>query len=114
MEKSIDVFSDICELMQLDDIDAGTYSPLTLAYIGDAVYEVVIRTKVVNMANMQVNKLHKKSSSLVKAQTQAKIIRLLEDELDENEMSVFKRGRNAKSFTKAKNGSKALSALHHS
>ncbi len=105
MEKIIDVFSDICELMQLDDIDAGTYSPLTLAYIGDAVYEVVIRTKVVNMANMQVNKLHKKSSSLVKAQTQAKIIRLLEDELDENEMSVFKRGRNAKSFTKAKNAS---------
>ncbi len=103
MEKSIDMFGDICEAIGLSDIDADTYSPLTLAYIGDAVYEVVIRTMVVDMANMQVNKLHKKSSSLVKAKTQARIIRLLEDELDEKEMSVFKRGRNAKSFTKAKN-----------
>ena len=48
-------------------VDAGTYSPLVLAYIGDAVYEVMIRAKVVNKGSIQVNKLHKKSAELVKA-----------------------------------------------
>lgn len=103
MEKSLDIFGQIKSGMSLGDMDADSYSPLVLAYIGDAIYEVVIRTMVVSWANTQVNKLHKKSSGLVKAQTQARMIKSLLEELDEKETAVYKRGRNAKSFTKAKN-----------
>ena len=51
------------EKFHLKDTDAGQYSPLVLAYLGDAAYEILIRTIVVSEGNMQVNKLHKKSSS---------------------------------------------------
>lgn len=107
MEESIDIFEIIGQQMDLGEVDADTYSPLTLAYIGDAIYEIVIRTMVVAKSNMQVNKLHKKSSSLVNAATQADIIKFLMDsnELTDREVAVYKRGRNAKSFTKAKNAS---------
>jgi len=81
------------------------YSPLVLAYVGDAVYEIMIRTKVVNGGSVQVNKLHKHSASLVKAETQAKMITALLEELTEEEIAVYKRGRNAKSYTMAKNAS---------
>ena len=93
------------EAFQLKEVDAGMYSPLVLAYVGDAVYEIMIRTKVVNGGNVQVNKLHKMSASLVKAETQAKIVLALQEELTEEEISVYKRGRNAKSFSMAKNAS---------
>lgn len=107
MEESIDIFEIIRQQMDLGEVDADTYSPLTLAYIGDAIYEIVIRTMVVAKSNMQVNKLHKKSSSFVNAATQADIIKFLMDsnELTDREVAVYKRGRNAKSFTKAKNAS---------
>lgn len=107
MEESIDIFGTIREKFDIPQIDADTYSPLTLAYIGDAVYEIVIRTMIVAQSNMQVNKLHKKSSTLVNAGTQASIIKYLIDKemLTDKETSVYKRGRNAKSFTKAKNAS---------
>jgi len=90
---------------QLKEVDAGMYSPLVLAYVGDAVYEIMIRTKVVNGGSVQVNKLHKHSASLVKAETQAKMITALLEELTEEEIAVYKRGRNAKSYTMAKNAS---------
>ena len=105
MEESIDLFEQIRLGMDLENVDGNTYSPLTLAYIGDAIYEIVIRTMVVSRGNMQVNKLHKKSSNLVKAQTQAEMAKHITDNLDDKELSVYKRGRNAKSFTKAKNAS---------
>lgn len=99
-------FTDCCqEKLRLKKMDPDTYSPLALAYMGDAVYEIIIRTLVMNRGNMQVNKLHKKSSGLVKATTQAAMARLLEEELTEDEIAVFKRGRNAKSMTSAKNAS---------
>ena len=82
-----------------------SYSPLTLAYIGDAVYEVVIRTLVISDGNTQVNKLHKRASYYVKANTQAELIKLLMAELTEEELHYYKRGRNAKSYTSAKNAS---------
>ena len=97
----------IRQALQLQEIDVRSYSPLALAYIGDAVYEVLIRTKVMNQGNMQVSKMHKKSASLVKAQAQANMIRLLVEELSEEEMAIYKRGRNAKSATIARNASMA-------
>lgn len=105
MEESINFLAFYKETFGLKRADAETYSPLVLAYIGDAVYELMIRTKIVNNGNMQVNKLHKKSSSLVKAETQARLIKILQPYLTEEEHAVFKRGRNAKSVTVAKNAS---------
>lgn len=83
---------------------ANTYSPLALAYIGDGVYEIFIRTYVMNKGNMPVNKMHKASRELVKASSQAKIYYLIEEFLTEEEEAVLRRGRNAKSFTSPKNG----------
>ncbi len=100
METCLNYFK---EAMHLEARDPGEYSPLALAYIGDAVYDLAIRTLVMNRGNMQVNKMHKKTASLVKAEAQANMYKLLEDELTEEEKSVYRRGRNAKSGTMAKN-----------
>lgn len=103
MEESLNFHSYICEKFQVKEQDIRTYSPLTLAYIGDGVYELVIRTVIVGKGNCPVNKLHRKSSSLVKASAQAKLIHSIMEELTEEEKIVYKRGRNAKSYTTAKN-----------
>ena len=93
--------SELKELFELKDRDLRTYSPLTLAYIGDGVYELVIRTILVKKGNCPVNQLHKKASSLVKAGAQSKMMELLEPDLTEEELAVYKRGRNAHSPTMA-------------
>ncbi len=80
------------QCMRLEPVDENSYSPLVLAYIGDSVYEVIIRTKVINRGSMQVNKMHKQSSELVKAGTQAELIKAIEDMLTQEEHAVFKRG----------------------
>ena len=64
METGLNAFK---EALHLKHVEAGEYSPLALAYIGDAVYELAIRTLVMNRGNMQVNKMHKKTANLVKA-----------------------------------------------
>ncbi|MBE7052356.1 MAG: Mini-ribonuclease 3 [Ruminococcaceae bacterium] len=78
-------------------------SPLSLAYIGDAVYEVYIRSYIMQSVNMPVAKLHKEATRYVSAKSQAKIYHLIKDKLTEEETEVFKRGRNAHSYTSAKN-----------
>lgn len=100
MEESI---KGLKERFHLKEADAKQYSPLVLAYMGDAVYEVVIRTLVVNGGNTQVNKLHKKTSGLVKAEAQANFLMAIEEALTDEERTIYKRGRNAKSFSMAKN-----------
>lgn len=82
---------------------ANIYSPLALAYIGDGVYELFIRTYVLSRGNMPVNKMHKASRELVRATAQAKLYHLIENQLTEEEMQVLKRGRNAKSISAPKN-----------
>lgn len=91
------------EIFDLQPVDLKTYSPLTLAYIVDAAYELVIRSLVVEQGNAPVNKLHKRSSRLVKAKAQAEAAVKLLDVFTEEEMAVYKRGRNARSHTMAKN-----------
>lgn len=91
--------------LDLPEIDPKTYSPLGLAYIGDAVYEIAVRTLVISEGNMSVNKYHKKSSSLVKASAQARVYDNIKERLTDEETAVYKRGRNAKSATAAKNAS---------
>jgi ribonuclease-3 family protein len=85
--------------------DIRTYSPLTLAYIGDSIYDLVIRSILVNKGNTPVNKLHQRASQVVKAQTQAAMILALMDELTDEEVDWYRRGRNSKPHTKAKNAS---------
>lgn len=95
------------ELFALEDRDLRTYSPLTLAYIGDGVYELIIRTILVKKGNCPVNQLHKRSSRLVKAATQSAMMEVLEPLLTQEELSVYRRGRNAHSPTMAKNATMA-------
>lgn len=78
-------------------------SPLVLAYIGDAVFELFVRTMVLSKGNAPVNKMHKCSSEFVRAKGQSDIYFKIEDMLTEEEQSVFRRGRNAKSHTMPKN-----------
>lgn len=104
MEESIITLDErFRELFDVQASDLRSYSPLTLAYIGDAIYELVIRSIIVEQGNAPVNKLHKRSSRLVKAQTQAEAAVAFMDLLTEEELAVYKRGRNARSHTMAKN-----------
>lgn len=105
MEESVtttDFLTYYKQCMKLEPVDANSYSPLVLAYIGDAVYELIIRARVINQGSMQVNKMHKHSAALVKASAQAQLIKALQEELTEEELAAYKRGRNAKSATMAK------------
>nr|WP_288054122.1 ribonuclease III domain-containing protein [Caloranaerobacter azorensis] len=78
-------------------------SPLQLAYIGDAIYELLIRTYLLSKKNISVNELHKEAVKYVKAKAQADIVHNLQDKLTEEEWSIIKRGRNAKSGSAPKN-----------
>ena len=99
------MFEAMEKAFQIGEVNVALYSPLTLAYIGDCVYELIIRTNLVTRGNAAVNKLNKKASNLAKASTQARIIESIMDMLSEDEEAAYKRGRNAHSCTKAKNAS---------
>lgn len=83
--------------------DIRSYSPLALAYIGDCVYELIIRTVIVEKGNKQPQKLHKEAAGFSRAGTQSDLYKALLDELSEEETDILKRGRNAHSHSKAKN-----------
>ncbi len=76
-------------------VDIRTYSPMAFAFLGDAVYSLIIRTMVVSKGNRQAEKLHNETSLLVRAQTQAAIGESIQDLLTEEERSIYKRGKNA-------------------
>ena len=103
-ERSLE--SCIDELFGLRQRDYSQYSPLTLAYIGDAVYDLVIRTMLVKRANMQTAKLHRDASSYVNAQAQAALLHVIDPELSEEERSVCRRGCNAHPGHQAKNATR--------
>ncbi|MDD3360617.1 MAG: ribonuclease III domain-containing protein [Hespellia sp.] len=107
MEKSItfDFTEYMQEVFELPEADARNYSPLTLAYIGDCIYDLIIKTINVSHGNKQVQKLHKETSALVQASAQSLMMRKMQEELTEEEHAVYKRGRNAKSVSPAKNQS---------
>jgi len=80
-------------------------NPLVLALIGDAIYEVFIRSYLIEKnRDMNVHKIHVKAVEYVKAHGQSEYMKLLIEDLNEEELSIFKRGRNAKSGTTPKNG----------
>jgi ribonuclease-3 family protein len=108
MEKSLDsnkcdIFRQIRERFQVSEVDIRTYSPLTLAYIGDGIYDLVIRSLVVGRGNTKASQLHQHTSHLVKAHSQSAMMEYILPELSEEEEAVYRRGRNAKSPTMAKN-----------
>ena len=105
MGESLTILEAIKRDFDCKDVDIRTYSPLTLAYIGDAIYDLAIRTIVVERGNRSANHLHKKTVTYVNARVQAKMMDVLEEELTEEEQAVYHRGRNAKSYTSAKNAS---------
>lgn len=88
---------------QIEDKDIKMMSPLQLAYIGDAVFELLVRTYLVSKNNLSVNELHKEAVKYVRAEAQSNIVRFLEEKLDTEEWSIVKRGRNAKSTSVPKN-----------
>lgn len=101
MEKGIDAY--IREQFDIKEVDIRTYSPLTLAYIGDGIFDLVIRSIVVGRGNTRANELHHRTSHIVKAHTQAEMAEKLLPVLTETENDIYRRGRNAKSPTMAKN-----------
>lgn len=103
MEESIGLLKKLKKEFDCEDVDLRNYSPLTLAFLGDCVFDLMIRTVIVERGNRAADSLHKKKSAIVKAQTQAKMAETIQELLTEEEISVYKRGRNAKSYSTAKN-----------
>ena len=93
------------EIFNSKEVRPNEYSPLALAFIGDSVFDLIIKSVIVEKANCQVNKLQNKTSKIVRATTQALIADALKDTLTEEETNIYRRGRNAKPYTKAKNAS---------
>ena len=105
MEESLSLLGAIRKKFVCDRVDVRTYSPLTLAFVGDCIYDLVIRTIVVERGNTAPGVLHTKKSSIVKAQAQAAQADALMEELTAEEQAVYRRGRNAHSHSTAKNAS---------
>lgn len=98
-----DFLSKINNAFGIEEVDLKTYSPLTLAFLGDCVYDLVIRTVLVEEKNRSVNVLHKDKSNLVCAEKQALMSKKMKDILTDEEYDIFRRGRNAKTVSHAKN-----------
>ena len=103
----------LCKLKQqfnLEDVDLRTYNSLTLAFIGDSVYEILVRSIVVCKGNKSVNALAKDKNALVNAKAQSQIAEFLKDYYTEEEAEVYRRGKNAKTANHSK--SAAYSEYH--
>lgn len=105
MEESLSLLRQLKKEFDCKEVDIRTYSPLALAYIGDSIYDVVIRTVVVERGNQSAKKLHRTAVRYVNAGTQARMAEALQGIMTEEEKEVYRRGRNAKSNSTAKNAS---------
>ena len=83
------------ERLYPQDIDLHTLSPLALAFVGDGVYSLMVRERLLSQANRPVNDLHKMAVQAVRAEAQSAAMEKLLPLLTEEEETVFKRGRNA-------------------
>ncbi len=98
-----DFYSEITDKFDIKEVDIKTYSPLSLAFVGDCVFDLVIRSILSGQGNIPNGKLHTRKSAIVKASAQAEMAEALQDILTEEEEAVYKRGRNAHTGSKAKN-----------
>ena len=92
------------ESLNNEKVDIRLYSPQALAFLGDAVYEILVRERIVHRANMPVNKLHLQAVEQVRASYQSKAYAVVEPVLTEGELAALKRGRNISSIKPPKNG----------
>ena len=92
------------ESLNNEKVDIRVYSPQALAFLGDAVYEILVRERIVHRANMPVNKLHLQAVEQVRASYQSKAYAVVEPVLTEEELAALKRGRNISSIKPPKNG----------
>ena len=86
-----------------NEIDINLLSPLTWAYVGDSIYELLIRTHLVNKTKLKPHSLHIEAIKFVKAKSQADILKRLEAYLTEEEKEIVRRGRNAENHHLPKN-----------
>ncbi len=107
MEKSIENSLDgwIQKVLGIKELDVQEYSPLALAYIGDCVYDLIIKTWIMSGGNRQVHKMHEDTSRYVQASAQLLMMRSMQEYLNPEEHAIYRRGRNAKSVSPAKNQS---------
>lgn len=89
------------------EIDVNMLSPLTWAYVGDAVYELYIRTNLVNNTKLKPHKLHLESIKYVKAKAQADLLKKIEEVLTDDEKDIVRRARNAENHHLPKNADPA-------
>lgn len=82
-------------------------SPLIWAYVGDCIYELYIRTDLVNKTKLKPHKLHIETIKYVKAKAQADILKRIEENLTEKELEIVRRGRNAENHHLPKNADPA-------
>lgn len=92
------------ESLNNEKVDIRLYSPQALAFLGDAVYEILVRERIVHRANMPVNKLHLQAVEQVRASYQSKAYAVVEPVLTEEELAALKRGRNISSIKPPRNG----------
>ena len=107
MAQSLSFYDKLKKEFEMKEVDIRTYSPLSLAYIGDSVYDMVVRSYVVGQKNIPNGKLHKISVKYVSAKAQAMVADKAQDIFNDEEMAVYRRGKNAKIGSKAKNASLA-------
>ena len=105
MEESLTLLNLIKRDFGLGEVDLKTLSPLTLAFVVDCIYDLILRTVIVERHNASPNQLHREKSRLAKAPAQAEMAEVLQEHLTQEELAVYRRGRNAKSHTTAKNAS---------
>ena len=91
------------ESVKTEQVNAYQYSPLALAYMGDSILDLLVKKYFVTHSNMQPHKYHVEVSKIVKAVNQADYIDQIMEELSEDELDVYKRGRNTNTHYKAKN-----------
>lgn len=105
MEKGItfEFYDQIREVLGLPETDVDSCSPLVLAYMGDCVYDLIIKSMVVSRGNKQVHRLHEETSSYVQASAQSQMMRAMQPHLTEEEHAIYRRGRNTRSVSAAKN-----------
>ena len=90
-----------------NEMDVNMLSPLTWAYVGDAIYELYVRTNLVNNTKLKPHKLHIESIKYVKAKAQADILKRIEDSLTDDEKEIVRRARNAENHHLPKNADPA-------
>ncbi|MCI7792553.1 MAG: ribonuclease III [Lachnospiraceae bacterium] len=105
MEENVSLLEEIHQVFGECDIDIRTYSPLTFAYIGDAIFEMVIRTLIVERGQRAANTLHKHTTKIVCAGTQAAIVEAIMEDMTQEEQDIYRRGKNTKLHSSAKNAS---------